>query len=140
MASVFTRIIDGDLPGRFVWRDEVCAAFLSINPLSTGHALIVPREETDHWVDLPETTTAHLMVVAQRIGQAQMAAFTPARIGQMIVGFEVPHVHIHVMGVEQMADFDFAGADPDPDPAEMDDARQRLSAALRDAGHDPGVD
>ena len=78
MATIFTRIIDGELPGRFVWRDDVCVAFLSINPLRQGHTLVVPRAEVDHWVDLDPATTAHLMLVSQRIAQAQMDAFVAA--------------------------------------------------------------
>ena len=131
MSSVFTRIINGELPGRFVWRDELCAVFLSIAPLRPGHALVVPRAEVDHWIDLPADTATHLMAVAQIIGKAQQAAFTPARIGLMIAGFEVPHVHVHVVPVEGMRDLDFANADPRPAAAALDDAAARLRAALR---------
>jgi diadenosine tetraphosphate (Ap4A) HIT family hydrolase len=70
MSTVFTRIIAGEIPGRFVWQDERAVAFLSIDPLAQGHTLVVPREEYDHWIDLPEDLAAHLMLVAQRIGKA----------------------------------------------------------------------
>ena len=96
MATVFTRIIEGELPGTFVWRDEVCAAFLSINPLAPGHTLVVPIAEIDHWLDVPTDLQAHLFDVSRRIGEAQMRAFRPDRIGLVIAGFEVPHCHIHV--------------------------------------------
>ena len=91
MSTVFTKIIEGEIPGRFVWQDERCVAFLSIAPLAQGHTLVVPREEIDHWIDLPEDLAAHLMVVAQRIGKAIDAVWSPRRVGQMIQGFEVPH-------------------------------------------------
>ena len=104
---ILTRIIDGELPGRFVWRDATCVAFLSINPLREGHTLVVPRAEVDHWVDLDPGTNAHLMLVAQRIAEAQMDAFSPTRVGLMIAGLEVPHVHLHVVPMDGVHDLDF---------------------------------
>lgn len=133
--SVFTMIIDGDLPGRFVWKDDRCVAFLSINPLSPGHTLVVPRVEVDHWLDLDDDLVAHLMVVSKHVGTAIQAAFGPARVCQAIVGFEVPHVHLHVYGAESMAEVGFENAQTDPDGALMDDAAERIRAALQDAGH-----
>ena len=112
MATVFTRIIEGELPGTFVWRDEACAAFLSINPLAPGHTLVVPIAEIDHWLDVPAELQAHLFDVSRRIGEAQMRAFRPDRIGLVIAGFEVPHCHIHVCPVNSMADMNFARALP----------------------------
>lgn len=139
MATVFTKIIDGDLPGRFLWSDDRCVSFLSINPLQHGHALVVPRLEVDHWLDLEPELNAHLMTVSQHIGQAQQEAFSPTRIGLMIAGLEVPHVHLHVVPMDTVHDLDFANAARDPDPAELDAARAAIVDALRSAGHDPGV-
>ena len=130
MPSIFTRIIDGEIPGRFVWQDEVCVAFLDVRPLAHGHVLVVPRTEVDQWTDLDADTAAHLMTVAQQVGQAQKALLSPARIGLMIAGFEVPHVHVHVVPINGMGDLDFANADVDPDQAALDDLHQQLSAAL----------
>jgi histidine triad (HIT) family protein len=138
MPTIFTRILEGELPGRFVWRDEQCAAFLSINPLRPGHTLVVPRAEVDHWIDLDPDVNAHLMRVAQQIAVAQQHAFSPVRVGLMIAGLEVPHVHLHVVPIDGVHDLDFDNADADPDPATLDDAADRLRAALRDAGA-PGV-
>lgn len=112
MTTVFTKIIEGELPGTFVWRDEECAAFLSINPLTPGHTLVVPIAEIDHWLDVPADLQAHLFDVSRRIGEAQMRAFRPDRIGLVIAGFEVPHCHIHVCPVNSMADMNFARALP----------------------------
>ena len=139
MATVFTKIIDGDLPGMFVWRDDRCAAFLSINPLQPGHTLVVPLVEVDHWLDLDPELNAHLLAVSQRIGQAQQAAFSPTRIGLMIAGLEVPHVHLHVVPINGVHDLDFSNAATDPDPAGMDSAREAIVDQLRADGHDPGV-
>lgn len=129
MPSIFTRIIDGELPGRFVWRDDTCVAFLSIAPLRPGHTLVVPNEEVDHWLDLDPGTNAHLIAVAQRVGQAQMQAFAPTRVGVIIAGLEVPHTHLHVVPIDGESDLNFANARP-ADDAALDDAQRRLRAAL----------
>lgn len=134
MASVFTRIIQGELPGRFVWRDERAVAFLSIEPLQPGHTLVVPVEEVDHWTDLDPELAKHLMEVAQTVGKAQMQAFRPKRIGLAVVGLEVPHVHLHVSPLNAMRNIDFSTVDRSPDPKGMDDAAERIRAALREMG------
>jgi len=134
VTTLFTRIIDGELPGRFVWRDEEVVAFLTINPITPGHTLVVPRAEIDHWLDLPTELAERCMAVAQAIGQAQMAAFSPRRIGLIIAGLEVPHTHLHLVPIDTEADLSFAKADPSPDPAALDDAAERLRAALRAQG------
>ncbi|MCD1145696.1 HIT family protein [Kocuria sp. LUK] len=135
MSTVFTKIIDGEIPGRFVWRDERAVAFLSIDPLAQGHTLVVPREEIDHWIDLPEDLALHLMAVSRTIGRALDAVWRPARVGQMIQGFEVPHTHVHVWPAQSVEQFQFANVIRDPDPAWMDEAAERLRTALREAGH-----
>ena len=136
MTTIFTRILDGELPGRFVWRDDRCVAFLSINPLRAGHTLVVPRAEVDHWVDLDPATNAHLMSVAQEVARAQMDAFAPTRVGLMIAGLEVPHVHLHVVPMDGVHDLDFDNAARDPDPAALDAAAAALRSALRSRGAD----
>lgn len=135
MATIFTRILNGELPGRFVWRDDHCAAFLTIAPLAPGHTLVVPYDEIDHWLDLDPALIAHLMTVTQELGKAQMAAFDPARIGVIIAGLEVPHVHVHAVPFVRESQLSFANANPDVDPSLLDDAAERLRAALRAAGH-----
>lgn len=139
MPSIFTRIIAGELPGRFVWRDETCVAFLSINPLRPGHTLVIPRAEVDHWIDLPNDTNAHLMRVAHEIGTAQMTAFHPTRIGLIIAGMEVPHVHLHVVPIDAERDLSFANADLAPSSESLDSATEKLRTALRAGGHDGGT-
>lgn len=135
MATVFTKIIDGDLPGRFVWSDDVAVAFLSINPLAPGHTLVVPREEIDHWVDADPGLLAHLTAVSHAIGAAVRTVYAPPRIGLLVAGFEVPHLHLHVFPAGDMAAFDFAHAAATVDAAEQDGHRDALRAALRAAGH-----
>jgi histidine triad (HIT) family protein len=130
MPTIFTRIIDGELPGRFVYRDDRCVAFLSINPLQPGHTLVVPIEEVDHWVDASADLNAHLMTVCHTIAVAQQKVFDPLKVGLLIAGLEVPHLHIHVVPIRGVHDLDFANAEPNPDPAALDDAANRLRAAL----------
>ena len=136
MSTIFTRIIQGELPGRFVWRDEVCVAFLSIAPLTPGHTLVVPIAEIDHWIDLEPHDVAHLTQVAHTIGKAQMAAFSPTRIGLIVAGLEVPHTHLHVLPIGSESDLHFANAKPDTPAEEMDAAAERLRVALADLGYD----
>jgi histidine triad (HIT) family protein len=135
MSTVFTKIIDGELPGRFVWSDEVAVGFLSINPLGPGHTLVVPRAEVDHWVDADSALAAHLHRVAHVIGQAVQRVWDPPRVGLMVAGFEVPHLHLHVFPAWNMAAFDFANAARSVDDAEQDRHAEALRTALRDAGH-----
>jgi histidine triad (HIT) family protein len=135
MASIFTRIIDGELPGRFVWKDEHAVAFLTINPVRPGHALVVPRQEVDHWIDLDADLAKHLMGVAQAVGRALQQAFSPVKVGSAVVGIEVPHVHIHLIPIDSIADLDFSKADPNPKAEAMDDAARRIRDALRDLGY-----
>ena len=135
MPSIFTRIIDGEIPGRFVWRDEVCVAFLDVRPLNRGHVLVVPRAEVDHWVDLDAETVSHLMAVTHRVAAAQRATgLAPDRVGLMIAGFEVPHVHVHVVPISTMAHLDFSQADTSPDPGDLDAVADLLRERLSESG------
>jgi histidine triad (HIT) family protein len=135
VASVFTKIIRGELPGRFVWRDERAVAFLTIEPLRPGHTLVVPIQEVDHWIDLEPGLAAHLFQVAQSIGRAQQRAFRPRRIGLAILGIEVPHVHLHTVPLEAIGDLDFARADRRPRSEDLDAAAAKIRAELRALGH-----
>ncbi|TQS46792.1 HIT family protein [Cryptosporangium phraense] len=135
MATIFTRIINGELPGRFVWKDELAVGFLSIAPIRPGHTLVVPRQEIDQWTDAPADLLTHLTSVAQTIGQAQKEAFESPRAALIIAGFEVPHLHLHTYPAWDLDDFDFRNADPRPDSEDMDDAAERLRAALEKNGH-----
>jgi len=132
--SIFTKIIDGEIPGVFVWRDPQCVAILSIAPMNPGHTLVVPRREVDHCIDLEPVLARHLFTVAQTIGKAQEQAFHPRRIGVMIVGDEVPHAHIHVVPINSAGELSFAHADHNPPEGSLDSAAEQIRAALRDLG------
>lgn len=132
MSSVFTKIINGELPGRFVYRDDKVAAFLSIEPIRYGHVLVVPVEETDKWTDLDPDVWNHVGAVAQQVGRAIIDVFGSSRAGYLIAGLEVPHTHIHLFPADDMAGYDLSATIPadETDPAKMDDAAARLRAAL----------
>lgn len=134
MPTVFTRIIEGELPGRFVWRDDVAVAFLSINPIRPGHTLVVPRVEVDRWTDLDADTASHLMRVAQQVARAQQQGLRPVRVGMVIAGLEVPHVHVHLIPIRTEADLDFRLAERSPDPTALDAAAATIREALRGMG------
>ena len=140
MATIFTRIINGELPARFVWKDDRCVVFLSNRPLRPGHALVVPREEVDHWTDLEPSLLGHVMETAQAIGRAQMAGFKPERIGMMVAGLEVPHCHVHIVPIRGLHDLDFGNQDPHPDDSMMDGAADTLRRELRRLGYDQASD
>ncbi len=130
MATIFTRIIDGEIPGTFVHRDDRCVVFMSINPLAPGHALVVPIAEVDHWVDLEPDLAAHLFAVAHRVGRAQQAVFACERVGLIIAGYEVPHTHLHVVPTNSMRQLDFANAARTADRADLESTAAALRAAL----------
>ena len=121
MTTIFTRIIDGELPGRFVWRDDRVVAFLPIAVLAPGHTLVVPIEPVDHWIDLDDELNAHLWTVAKHIGAALQDAFQPVRVGVLVVGEEVPHAHVHLVPFQDLAQMSFANVDLSPDPAVLDE-------------------
>jgi diadenosine tetraphosphate (Ap4A) HIT family hydrolase len=135
MATIFSRIIAGEIPGRLVWSDDSCVVMVDIRPLHPGHCLVIPREEVDQWTELGPELATHLMSVARIIGRAQREAFPSTRVGLMIAGFEIPHTHLHVVPIDSMADLDFRNADPSVDAATLDGVAERLRAQLRADGH-----
>ena len=134
MPTLFSRIIGGEIPGTFVWRDDRCVVFMSINPLAHGHALVVPIEELDHWVDGDPALIAHLFEVTRVVGLAQRSAFSPERIGVIIAGYEVPHMHIHAIPTNSMAQLSFANAAASVERAELDSAAEAIRTELRAMG------
>ena len=132
MPTVFSRIISGELPGHFVHRDERCAAFLSIAPLQPGHALVVPVDEVDDWTDADPDLLAHLIAVARTVGRAQHRVYRPVKVGMMIAGLEVPHLHLHVVPIATVTDLDFSNADASVTSDELGVEAEKLRAAMAD--------
>ena len=139
MATIFTRIINGDIPGTFIWRDDKCVAFMSINPMSYGHVLVVPIAEVDHWVDLDPDLSQHLFAVDHHISKAQHAAFSPERVGLIIAGYEVPHTHIHVLPTNEIADLSFANAATSVEREDLERAATAIHQQLVALDLDTGV-
>ena len=110
MTTIFSRIIEGQIPGTFVYRDSLCVAFLSINPLAAGHVLVVPIQEVDHWIDMSPELSSHIFAVSHRISRAISHAFPCTRVGLIIAGYEINHCHIHLIPTNTMAELNFANA------------------------------
>jgi diadenosine tetraphosphate (Ap4A) HIT family hydrolase len=134
MASVFSKIIAGEIPGRFVWEDEDVVAFLTIAPVTAGHTLIVPRREVDQWQDVDGELFARCTEVARVVGQAVRKAWDAPRAGLLIAGIEVPHLHLHVFPAWKISDFDLSLATP-AEAADLDAAADARREALRALGH-----
>ena len=132
MATVFTKIINGELPGRFVYEDDETVAFLTIQPMTQGHTLVVPREEIDQWQDVDPAVFCRIQQVSQLIGKAVCRAFGAERAGLIIAGLEVPHLHVHVFPAYNLTDFGFANVDRNPSPESLDEAQAKIKAALAD--------
>ncbi|ABM06994.1 HIT family protein [Arthrobacter sp. Rue61a] len=139
MSTLFTKIINGEIPGRFVWKDQDVVAFLTISPITQGHTLVVPRDEVDSWTHASPELLAKVMDVAQRIGKVQEDLFDAKRVGVLMEGFEVDHLHVHVWPAYSTADFEIHNVDHNPDPAVMEATAVKLRAALREAGHGDAV-
>lgn len=134
MTSIFTRIINRELPGRFVYEDDLgdegVVAFLTIEPMTQGHTLVVPRAEVDNWQTVEPELFNRVIGVAQRIGKAVCTAFGAQRAGLIIAGLEVPHLHVHVFPAYNLTDFGFAHVDRSPSPDSLDEAQAKIKAAL----------
>lgn len=130
MTTIFSHIINGDIPGTFVYRDEFCVAFLSINPLADGHLLVVPIQEVDHWVDLPHDLAQHLFSVSHKLSLALQKAFPCERVGLMIAGYEINHCHIHLVPTQSMHDLNFANAAQSVERERLELNAQKISAEL----------
>jgi diadenosine tetraphosphate (Ap4A) HIT family hydrolase len=132
MATVFTQIINGDLPGRFVYQDDDVVAFLTIQPMTQGHTLVVPRAEIDQWQDVDSAAFGRVMEVSRLIGKAVCKAFDAERAGMISAGLEVPHLHVHVFPAYNLTDFGFANVEKNPSPESLDEAETKIKAALAD--------
>lgn len=113
MTDVFCRIADRDDGTNRVllWRDDLCAAFLSNRPMHPGHALVIPRAPIDHWTDVPGPVLAHMHEVARAVSGAQRKAFPSRRTALVLAGFEVPHCHLHVIPADELGDIDLRSAE-----------------------------
>lgn len=107
MASVFTKIVNGEIPSYKVAESSHCYAFLDINPLVEGHTLVIPKKEVDYLFDLDEELYTELMLFARKVARAVRAATPCKRVGVAVLGMEVPHAHIHLVPLNTEGDLDF---------------------------------
>lgn len=134
MASVFTLIMEGKIPGNFVWKDDKAVAILTIQPIRQGHVLVIPREEIDQWSDSPLELAAHLMQVSHKIANALKVAYPATRVGLMIAGLEVPHTHLHVVPMDSMKDLSFEYA-KNADGDTLKQTAEKIRSTLQAQGH-----
>jgi len=138
MTSIFTRIIAGEIPGRFAYADDQCVVFATIEPVTPGHMLVVPREEVVAFTDAGDELLGHLMTVAKRVGLAQQAAYPGSRAVMMIAGFDVPHLHLHVFPLRDQARMSLANAHA-ASAADLDEACQAVRSSLCELGFEAFV-
>lgn len=138
MATLFAQIIRGEIPGTFVWADDQCVAFATIEPVRDGHLLLVPRAEAPSYWEADPADVAHMAKVAQILSRAQLRAFAAKRVGQIVAGFDVPHLHIHLIPLDDQGQLTLAGAQGG-DPEAIEVACQQIRQALRDLGEDAHV-
>jgi histidine triad (HIT) family protein len=131
MASIFTKIIQREIPAHIIAEDEKFIAFLDVFPLAKGHCLVVPKEETDYLFDLDDDTTAGIHVFAKRVAKAIKKVIPCKRIGVAVLGLEVPHAHIHLIPINQLSDINFGREKLKLEPAEMKDIAEKISKELK---------
>ena len=108
MATVFSKIIAGEIPSYKIVEDDKFYAFLDINPMAKGHTLIIPKQETDYIFDLDDTLLSEMIVFSKRVAVAIKKAIPCKRVGLMVLGLEVPHAHIHLVPINKEGDLDFS--------------------------------
>ena len=138
MTSIFTKILSGELPGHFVWKDSICFAIMTIQPIRAGHLIVIPNQEVDHWDDMPTATAAHVMQVAQKIAKGIKAVFPCKRVGVTVIGLEVPHAHVHLMPIDNLMDMDFKLAHALPQD-ELAASAASIRSALAQLGYQHGA-
>ncbi len=130
MASIFTKIINGEIPSYKLGETEKFFAFLDINPRVRGHALVIPKLEVDRFFDLDDETYAGLMLYAKKVAAAIEKEVECDRVAVAVVGLEVPHAHVHLLPISEMSDFGFAKPVVQLSAVEMQDLAAKISARL----------
>lgn len=128
--TIFSRIINGEIPCYKIAEDERFFAFLDINPVNYGHTLVVPKREEDYIFDLSDTELADMIVFAKRVAKAIRKAIPCRKVGVTVLGLEVPHAHIHLVPLKSEGDMDFKHKIDNPEPEKMRQIAQAVSAAF----------
>ena len=130
MASIFTRIINREIPGHIVAENDKYIAFLDISPLVLGHTLVVPKQEVDYMYDLDDDVLAGLHVFAKKVAHAIKKVVPCKRIGVAVIGLEVPHTHVHLVPMNSMGDLNFTRPKLSPSKTELEEVAKKIQAAL----------
>lgn len=130
MASIFSKIIAGEIPSYKIAEDDKFYAFLDINPLAEGHTLVVPKKEQDYLFDIEASDLGEMMQFAQRVAKALKQTTQCVRVGVAVLGFDVPHAHIHLVPLKSEADMNFRNERVKLTPEQMADIAKRVSAAV----------
>ncbi len=131
MASIFTKIINREIPSHIVAEDKDYLAFLDINPLVLGHTLVVPKKEIDYIYDLDDNLLAGLHLFCKRVARAIESVVECDRIGVAVIGLEVPHAHIHLVPITTMDDLNFARPKLSPSQVELSEISDKIQAAFQ---------
>ncbi|MDO4334643.1 MAG: HIT family protein [Bacteroidales bacterium] len=126
--TIFSKIVAGEIPSYKVAEDDRYYAFLDINPLQWGHTLVIPKQETDYIFDLDDETLAGLQVFVKKVAKAIRAAIPCRKVGQAVLGLEVPHAHIHLVPLQSEGDMDFRTKIANPDPEKMKETAAMIAA------------
>tara|TARA_R110002096_G_C14286329_1_gene697059 strand:- start:141 stop:545 length:405 start_codon:yes stop_codon:yes gene_type:complete len=130
MPTIFTKIINREIPGYIVAEDEQHIAFLDIMPLVKGHVLVVPKQEVDYIYDLEDDLYSSLHLFAKKVAKAQESVIKCTRIGVAVIGLEVPHVHIHLVPLRSMDDINFSRPKLQLEPSEMEEIASKIKLAF----------
>ncbi len=130
MPSIFTRIINREIPAHIVAESDDCLAFLDINPLVEGHTLVIPKKEIDYLFDLDDETLASLNLFAKKVAKAIDSVSDCERVGVSVVGLEVPHAHIHLIPINSVDDMNFGRMKLSPGKEELSATAEKIRAAF----------
>ncbi len=130
MASIFTKIINGEIPCHKIAENDYFFAFLDIQPLAKGHTLIIPKQEIDYLFDLHPTDLGNMMQFAQTVAKAVQQAIPCRKVGVAVIGLEVPHAHIHLIPMNQVSDMNFANPKLQLDTVELADIAKKIRSFL----------
>ncbi len=126
MATLFSKIVAGEIPSHKVAEDEEFFAFLDINPVAAGHTLVIPKKEVDYLFDIDDALLGRMMAFAKRVARAQEAAIACRRVGMAVIGLEVPHAHIHLIPITKESDMYFGGPKLSLSPDELAEIAGRI--------------
>lgn len=139
MATLFTKVISGEVPAQFVYKDDDVVAFMTIAPISEGHTLVVPRQEIDHWINMPTELARKVMDASIIVGNAIQKAFNPMRVGVLVAGLEVPHVHYHLVPIQKISDLNFELQQKDTPQEKLAAAAEKIRASMKELGHEAKI-